>query len=202
MSLAPCVLSSLGHIWRLFYCKLRQTSRLAFIWMVCVFGFCFSNGQTYLEELFPFSLKACRTGPWTCSNQKRGWLVVHSQFKVSCASGPLIVKTSTTPATQCKTCRHWWIHCGFDTIVVMQRHCIHLSYGILSFFQAQYKSFSSHCRVNGFVQSLWSRCVGIVSFGLRILPLTICVQFSAKQMEITYVCQEKIKFKCDPRSNQ
>jgi len=28
---------------------------------------------------------------------------------------------------------------------------------------------------------------GIVSFGLRILPLTICVQFSAKQMEITYV---------------
>lgn len=54
--------------------------------------------------------------------------MVHSQFKVSCASGPLIVKTSTTPATQCKTCRHWWIHCGSGTIYSM------LSCSVIAYF--------------------------------------------------------------------
>lgn len=191
MSLAPCVLSSLEHIWRLFYCKLRQTSRLAFIWMVCVFGVCFSNSQTYLEELFAFSFKpSCRTGPWTCSNQKRGWLVVHSQFKVSCASGPLIVKTSTTPATQCKTCRHWWIHCGSGTIYSMLS-CSVIAYFYLAVFcpiipsSIQVLLITLSCQL--FCSVTMESLSGIVSFGLRILPLTICVQFSAKQMEITYV---------------
>ena len=173
MSLAPRVLSSLEHIWRLFYCKLRQTSRLDFIWMVCVFVFCFSNGQTYLEELFPFSFKpSCRTGPWTCSNQKRG--LVGGSFTIQ---SQLCIRTpySQNFNNACDLVQDvptlvdslWiWYHNGtiysMLQYVIMQRHCILLSSFILRYFvllfQAQYKSFSSHCRVNCFVQSLWSRC--------------------------------------------